>query len=570
MIVFKRIVYKNLLSVGETAIDLRLDEHPTTLITAPNGSGKSILAEAITFALFDKSYRGLNKSDLINSINQKKCLVEIYFSSHGKEYKVTRGIKPNIFTIEQDGEILEQQASTRDQQQYLEVNILGFNYRSFCQTSILGTANYDPFMQLSAAMRREVSETMLDIGIFSTMNQLLKQRVSLWKQDCERVERDVDKKKYQISVQKEMISKLEESSDDQVRVLQKEMDALKQRASEANSKRDEIKSKIAEFDDDIDSIIDSLTEQHQKNVQKVTELSTIKSSSLKTIKFLESNDECPTCEQDIRDKTSAIEERHQEINDIERKLSIYDVERERISKKLSEMKDLSRQRDSLKAEESQLTASIKSTVSYAKGVKQKIDNAQQSNSKDSSGHRDKLMELCGELKALEDEQSRLIDMKPVYEASIKLLKDDGIKASIIDQFIPVLNAKVNEYLDILGFNIQFELDKNFKESIKSRFRDEFTYKNFSMGERQRLDLALLFAWRHVAQIKNSVNCNLLLLDEVFDSSIDEQGTNDLIAILRKACVDNNVFVVSHRGTMEERLKNTIKFKKVNGFTRLDG
>lgn len=569
MLTFHKISYKNLLSVGDIPIELNLDTHATTLITAPNGSGKSILAEAITFVLFDKSYRGMNKSELVNSVNQKGCLVEIEFTQRGARYKVSRGIKPNIFTIEKDGQPLSQAATTRDQQKVLETNILGFNYKSFCQTCILGTANYDPFMQLSAGLRREVSETLLDINIFSTMNKILKARVAKWKSDYDSIANRIDKIAHEISVQEDYISRLKQNSSDEVDSLKVELNAAKQRAMELAQKRTDLESSKSSMDMINSAALSSCIDEIRLVSNNISVNKSDISRLSKEVNFLNEHSDCPTCEQVIDEniKATRLETLSKDIkhNDfcttvLGDRLNILNATKADLTAKIAKVESIDRELASI-------TSSIAAVTETAKGIMAKIKAASEKSSSDTTADVEKLAVLKGRLAEINEQKETLMNDKPINDMAVKLLKDDGIKASIVDKFVPLLNEKVNQYLDILNFNIEFELDKNFNESIKSRYRNEFTYKHFSMGERQRLDLALLFAWRTVSQVKNSVNCNLLLLDEVFDASIDEQGTNDLIAILRKACVDNNVFVISHRGTMEERLKTTVRFTKVNGFTK---
>lgn len=572
MITFEWIEYQNLLSVGDTPIKVNLNAHPTTLITAPNGSGKSILTEALTFVLFDKSYRGLSKTSLVNSVNQKKCLVKIQFTTRGSTFILQRGIKPNVFTIQKDGKLLEQQASVRDQQKYLETNILGFGYKSFCQTCLLGTANYEPFMQLSAASRREVSETLLDISVFTSMNKILKARISLWKQEYERINSAIERKEHEIKLRKEYSSKIEKGPEEQIKQYQHELLALKDRAQDLSDRRTKAReAKEALLKTGFSDRIEKLTSELDEINTKLTECSHSANISSKEMKFLNDHDVCPTCDQEIDAgiKSSRLQKLTESTNKIQDEQSTLSDKRTELSSSLEKLRRVSAKVGELDMAISSSTTSINAIKESASSITRKIKALKETKQEQQTNDKEQIDLLKGELRALTDEKKRLMSQKPVNDAAALMLKDTGIKASIIDKFVPLLNHKTNEYLDILGFNIQFELDKNFDETIKSRYRNEFSYKNFSQGERQRLDLALLFAWRHVSQVKNSVNCNLLVLDEVFDASIDEQGTNDLIAILRRACKGNNVFVVSHRGTLEERLKNTIRFTKVDGFTRLD-
>lgn len=571
MIQFKALSFKNFLSVGDQPIVIDLFRSPTTLITAPNGSGKSVMCDALTFALFDKSYRGINKSELVNFINKKGAEVELTFTKGGVDYKIIRNIKPNKFEIYKDNKIIDELAATRDYQNYLETYILGFNYKSFVQTCILGTANYIPFMQLPAAHRREVVETLFGINIFSSMNVLLKNKVSSWKKDLTDVNNELESLRTQKSMQENFVRNFQSSNDSRIAENKEKLSILKSSVSDkkillgkleeefseksAHRKKLETTKKfLKEITDEKKSVLNDV--QRLKN--KIKEYENLQDST------------CSVCSQEIGEQhvdkcrkliVEEIDQHNPKIKELEQKEMEYNA----LCKKYEES---SAGCDELEKRVISLQYDVKSLISSGKTLVEEIKALENSeDAKKLEEAKNKLQQIEGSLSTNTTTKKKLMELEPVYKTSLELLKDTGIKSMIINQYLPILNQRVNKYLELMNFSISFTLDKDFKDKLVSLNKTEYSYSNFSMGERQRIDLAMLFGWRDLANIKNSVNCNLLILDETADASLDQDGVEDLIQILSD--IDNtNIFVVSHRSNLEDKFFSTIKFEKKNGFTKL--
>ena len=566
MIIFKALRWKNLLSTGNHFTELKLNSNTNTLVVGTNGSGKSTMLDALCFALFGKPFRNVNKPNLLNSINGKDCVVEVEFDIGNKEYKIVRGIKPNIFEIYQDGVLVNQDASVRDYQDYLEKFIVKLSYKSFTQIVILGSASFTPFMQLSASDRRAIIEDLLDIQIFSTMNGLVRERLSVNKENTIIKKSDIELVKQRYILKKEHQDKLNE--DKEVKV--------NEYASEIQSCRETILTLHREIND-LEREKQTYTEICSKipeNEKKITAFKKVESKIESKISqvgtdrsFYEHNADCPTCRQAI---TLESKERH--LGDLlskDQELASGLIE---LQAKITEHETLLA---SLRSDEQTLhtlrielatkqTGKAGLEAAIVKLEKQIADL----NTTEESADANELAVLNEQITTTENELRDLIEEKSYHDTAASLLRDSGIKTKIIKQYLPIINKLVNKYLASLDFFVNFNLDESFKETIKSRHRDDFSYHNFSEGEKQRIDMALMLTWRAVAKLKNSSNTNLLILDEVFDSSLDTTGTEELMKILH-GLEGVNLFVISHKGDiLQDKFINTIKFEKVKNFSRI--
>jgi DNA repair exonuclease SbcCD ATPase subunit len=566
MIFFRNVKWKNLLSTGNYFTEIKLDNASNTLIVGNNGSGKSTMLDALCFALFGKAFRNINKPNLVNSINNKDTVVEVEFDTNGKSYKIVRGIKPNIFEIYQDSVLLNQDASVRDYQDYLEKFILKLNYKSFTQIVILGSASFTPFMQLSAADRRAIIEDLLDIQIFSSMNTVVKDKLSNNKDLISNTKHNIDVNQKIYEVKKQHDDEMKE--DRTIRI--KEYDA---EISNNSQILQTLHADITELSQKISGLIDSTVSQTEieSKIKKYTKLeSQIESNVskfLSNIDFFKSNGSCPTCRQEIalEFKESEIGSLNVKVADCQTGLSDLRNKMEAEQGRLNVIKEVQKEIQKLQVEMATKNTTIKEVQKYIKRLQNEIKELQ--NTQDTQDSTE-LKQLEDNLKSLTEELKRLLDEKSYYEVASTLLKDSGIKTKIIKQYLPIINKLVNKYLASLDFFVNFTLDESFKEVIKSRHRDEFSYHNFSEGEKQRIDMALMLTWRAIAKLKNSANTNLLILDEVFDSSLDTSGTEELMKILHML-EDVNLFVISHKGDiLHDKFINVIKFDKVKNFSRI--
>lgn len=568
MIFFKKIKFKNFLSTGNYSTEIILSGNSNTLVVGTNGAGKSTMLDALCFVLFGKAFRNINKPQLVNSINQKDCLVECEFSIGKREYKIVRGIKPAIFEIYLDGELVNQEAASKDYQEILEKQILKLNYKSFTQIVILGSASFVPFMQLSAADRRAIIEDLLDIQIFSTMNSILKDKISVNKEEIQTNKHNIELTKTKYDLQKDHIDKLSETNEHSINEKKLQIENVK--IDIENTQK--IISIITEEIESLSKFIldkESLEKKHKKLFQFETQIETNLSSFKKNLKFYHEKDDCPTCQQMIQPefKDEQIKLLTDKIKKSENGLEKLSSEIEEQQNKLNEIKKIT---DTIQTKQVQIASNTMTVVEATKNIDRLtkeylyLTNAKEDLLKETI----KLEELNAELKTLEDNKKNLIEQKTYYESASLLLKDTGIKTKIIRQYLPVINKLVNKYLASLDFFVNFNLDESFKETIKSRHRDEFSYASFSEGEKQRIDMALMLTWRAVAKLKNSANTNLLILDEVFDSSLDTNGTEYLMQILNML-EDVNLFVISHKGDiLQDKFRNVIRFEKVNNFSRI--
>ena len=569
MIHFKKVRYKNLLSSGNRFTTFELDRSNTTLIVGDNGAGKSTLLDALCFGLYGKGFRNLKKDLLINSINQKELVVEIDFSIGKRNYKVVRGAKPNKFELYTNGKMVNQDATMKDYQEHLEKNILKMSYRSFTQVAILGSANFTPFMQLRAVERRKLVEDLLDISIFSTMQDMLKKKVSQHNLEVKETSHEID-------LLHERISGL----NDQVNALQKNREVkIKKYESTVNETQNNINKILGEVDEKTQNVVekkrsikskDSTESRLKQATDLERQLETARKKAIADVKFYEENDDCPVCKQGldhdhkekcIKEREDKAEEITQALNDIDKTISECHDEIQRINVIQSEIDEIQREIGLLQTE-------VVSNQKYIKKLQGEIEDLQNEVVGDSDVH-DRLTTSETDLDILEKKQETQTERQHYFELATMLLRDQGVRQRIIKQYVPIMNKMINKYLANLEFYVGFELNEAFEETIKSRFRDVFKYDNFSQGEKMRIDLALLFTWRAVARLKNSVNTNILILDEVFDSSLDSQGTDDFLKLLNTLNEKTNAFIISHKGDqLYDKFEEVIKFEKHKNFSRI--
>ena len=568
MIVFKSVQWKNFLSTGNTPNRVELNGHATTLIVGKNGEGKSTILDALTFSLFNKPFRDVNKNQVVNSINQKNCVVEIEFDIGPTQYKVVRGIKPNIFEIYQNGTIINQDAAVKDYQKVLEQQILKLNYKTFTQVVILGSASFVPFMQLPVWQRREVIEDILDIKVFSTMNNILKEKIAENKEAMGEIETELRIITEQAKAQKKLIDSLQTSKDQNVKVIRDKIDA---NINEINDKTQLVDSLNRDVEDlnlklqykgDVEANIDLCKANMNKLQQKMIQTE-------EHLTFFASNEKCPSCEQGIEHahKDQIIHKISADKQTLNNGLSTLNAAYTKLSNDLQEKQDLLNQiRDKNILISSEITA-MNMLVKANSQMEQEI--AGLSVQGDIDAEREKLKTMAAEALEKNDAKMELVKEKQLQDIASVLLKDTGIKTTIIREYLPAMNKLINMYLSAMDFFVKFELDESFNETIKSRFRDEFTYASFSEGEKMRIDLAILFTWRQIAKMKNSVNTNLLLLDEIFDSSLDVAGTDYFLSVMNTLGENTNVFVISHKGdVLLDKFKNNLRFEKTNDFSTL--
>jgi len=569
MILFKTIRYKNLLSSGNNFTEIFLDRNHSTLIVGENGAGKSSILDALSFALYGKPFRKVNKGMLVNTINGKNMVVELEFQIGKKEYKIRRGIKPNIFEIFQDNEIIDQNAESREYQEYLEKNILKLNFKSFSQIVVLGSASFVPFMQLSAQNRREVIEDLLDIEIFSTMNSLLKEKIQTNKNDIQKVDFAARSNAEKIELIKKHIQSLKQNNDDIIKQKQDKIQGLQKEMAEHESEKQTIFVSIEQLEEKIKD-----QSALEKKLSKITALQNqleAKYNKLeKELSFFNENDKCPTCFQDIGDdhKQQIIERDTSQVEQLKQARTQLEVEYNGVDSKITEILIINKQITDLNKNVSNLNVKIQTLSSFVDGINKEISTLT-SEGRDSEDNSSELRDARSDLKRAIEEKEELQKEKQVLDIAALLLRDSGIKTRIIKQYVPIMNKLINKYLASMDFFVNFELDENFQEKIKSRFRDEFTYDSFSEGEKMRIDLALLFTWRAIAKLRNSASTNLLIMDEVFDSSLDGSGTEEFLKIIDGLNKDTNIFIISHKGDqLYDKFHHVIKFEKHKNFSRI--
>ena len=568
MIKFKTLRYKNFLSSGNNFTEIELNKNKSTLVVGQNGAGKSTMLDALSFALFGKAHRNINKTQLINSINNKGCLVEIEFSLSGNEFKVSRGIKPNVFEIWKNGTMLNQSSHSREYQKILEQNILKLNHKSFHQVVVLGSSSFIPFMQLPSHIRREVIEDLLDINVFSKMNIILKEKNVQLKDKLKQIDYNIDIVKTKIESQKKYIRDIAALTEENRKDYESRIQASQNIIDELQNENSELSLGLDESVSEADERLRSLQDRKQSLLLRGQDRQSAIRDLEKRITFFEENESCPVCDQAISDGhkhailLSTQEDRDRrkaEIkqigtegqgveSEIEQQTGLLSTLRDRVHKLTANSKEISKLQATISDYRSHIEKEIGTDLTQARTDLQKFED-------------DRSNEL--------EEKLKLSDDLNYNSVIIEMLKDTGIKTKIIKQYLPVMNKLVNQYLQILDFFVHFHLDESFQEVIRSRHRDEFTYDSFSEGEKQRIDLALLFTWRQVAKMKNSVSTNLLLLDETFDSSLDHDGVENLLKILYTLGEDTNVFVISHKGDiLDGKFDSKIEFVKEKNFSQM--
>jgi len=566
-IVFSKLRWKNFLSTGNQYTEIDLSTSGTTLIVGQNGAGKSTCLDALTFALFGKPFRNINKPQLINSITKKDMIVEIEFNIGSNSYKVIRGVKPTVFEVYCNNTLLNQSAEMRDYQEILEKQILRINYKSFCQVVILGSASFVPFMQLPAGQRRGIIEDLLDLQVFTTMNTLLKEKIQTNNDDILQNSNDQKLVKEKIKMLKGHLQDLQNRNEEFVKRKQEQLTSIEHSIlSSYNQQTKFIEEAGLSFSYAIDEKTKLFKKLNQYELLLIQMRGKIEIIS-KEIKFFNNSDNCPTCTQQI-DKTfscdivSTKEQEISELNEgISKLLTIKESVGEKYNKVLSDEAEYKR----LMNEASNEKLSIKIFTQQKEQIINEI-NSVVSEVKETSDY--KISDLEAELTSLSEKYNELQDDKLTLGAASVMLKDGGIKTKIINQYIPIINKLINKYLSEFDLFVEFELDEQFNEKIKSRYRDEFSYSSFSEGEKQKIDLAILFTWRAVAKLRNSLNTNLLILDEIFDSSLDGNAADDLLKILQNISQDSNIFIISHRENLHDKFENVIKFIKHKNFSRI--
>ena len=568
MIIFRNLKWKNLLSTGNYYTEVNLSNNSNTLVVGENGSGKSTMLDALCFALFGKPFRSINKPQLINSINNKDCVVEVTFDTNNKAYRIVRGIKPNIFEIYCNNELINQEAASRDYQEFLEKFILKLNYKSFTQIVILGSASFVPFMQLSASDRRAIIEDLLDIQIFSTMNGILREKLSGNKDSTTSKKYDIDLSQQKFELQEKYIKELKQNNDDRVTEYDKE---VRSNQSVIQTLHDETANLITEVATHQASVEEKTSVENKlKTITKLeSQIESTVSKYRKDISFFQHNDDCPTCRQTI-----AMEFKEEELGNLSTRVTECEHGLQQLEEKLNaeqeKLNDIANKQKQLNEKQVQI-ATLNTTITETNKMiarLTKLANELKESRSVTDLEEQELSNISVSLKELKQHLCNLIDEKTYLETAGNLLKDSGIKTKIVRQYLPVINKLVNKYLASLDFFVNFNLDESFKETIKSRHRDEFTYASFSEGEKQRIDMALMLTWRAVAKLKNSSNTNLLILDETFDSSLDTNGTEELMKILH-LLEGVNLFVISHKGDiLQDKFANVIRFKKEKNFSRI--
>ena len=567
MITFTKVRWKNFLSTGNTFTEIFLDKNPSTLIIGENGAGKSTILDALCFGLFNKPFRQISKSQLINSINSRDAVVEVEFETQNKQVKVVRGIKPNTFEIYVNDVMINQSANAKDYQKHLETQILKFNYRSFTQVVILGSSTFVPFMQLNTKARREVVEDILDIKIFSLMNFVLKTKVREINTNITEGNYASELTKSKIEIQEKYI---EDSKNNRDTILSEKTNLISANEEEifANKKKE------TELQQSTDTFLEAMKGEEVVTTKR-DKLKDIQFSikdkhnrSTNLITFFEENDDCPTCEQHIDEefKRKSIDEKLLEVRELETGLNKLSDEMNKVNKKVKDFRNLATAIQKNQVEIGKYRSTITQLEKFNSTLETEIKQIKDKEIAEEDVK--KLDKLQEKLYSLDSTSKKLKEELFYYDVAKNLLQDTGIKTKIVKQYLPIMNKLINTYLSSMDFFVNFNIDENFSETIKSRYRDDFTYANFSEGEKMRIDLALLFTWRAIAKMKNSTNTNLLILDEIFDSSLDTDGTDAFLKILGTFDKEN-VFVISHKQDMLfDKFRNTIKFEKSRNFSRV--
>jgi DNA repair exonuclease SbcCD ATPase subunit len=567
VITFKSVRYKNFLSTGNVFTEIKLNENATTLIVGENGAGKSTFLDAITFSLFGKPFRNINKPQLVNSINEKDCIVEVEFAIASKQYKIIRGIKPNVFEIYIDGELLNQDAKSKDYQEQLEKLILKMNYKSFTQIVILGSTNFTPFMQLSASDRRAVIEDLLDIQIFSSMNVIVKNKLHTLKDEAAQLKIQIDNTRDKIELHKKHLDELKKNTKEIVDAKKQEVKentaSLSDLETEATTKETEIDNLLLKVEDE-----DTTTKKFNKLNQLEAKIEGNIQKLEKDIEFYSVNSTCPTCDQAINNKEEKVHTCNSKITELNEGLNKLKEESDAVLHRINTIKTTQKELKTFEQDLVRINTSRKQVRNYIAKLEKEIAEIE-SKPAMSDEFKAQSKELLNALQSFNEKRKEVSEQTQNYDIVAQLLKDGGIKSKIIKQYVPVINKLVNKYLAAMDFFVNFNIDEEFKETIKSRHRDDFSYENFSEGEKKRIDLALLFTWRSVAKLKNSVNTNLLIFDEVFDGSLDINGTEEFMKLINMMNDNTNIFVITHKSDqMVDKFKHTIRFGKVKNFSQV--
>tara|TARA_R110001606_G_scaffold242960_2_gene390815 strand:- start:5327 stop:7039 length:1713 start_codon:yes stop_codon:yes gene_type:complete len=568
MIIFENIKWRNLLSTGNHFTEVKLNRDSTTLIIGTNGAGKSTILDALCFVLYGKAFRRINKAQLINTSNEKNCLVEIEFSVNGVGWKVERGIKPNIFKIHRSGEPLDQSSSAVDQQKWLEQNVLKMNYKSFTQIVILGSSSFIPFMQLPTNSRREVVEDLLDIKIFSSMNDIVKSKIRLIKEEVKTLELKKETLKDKVDMQKDFIEKIENKSKTDIKEKEQYIQKLLDQECTKMNRNENLNLELVQLQNNLKDFSNSTDKLREYGGIK-GKLSQKIASIVKEHKFFTENRVCPTCEQDIEEqfRLNRIDDSQNKSKELQEGFKQLQEAIKDEEARESQFKTISGDISQLLNDISTNNVQISGFQRQVRGLESEIQTITNQIANRNTEH-DKLEEFG---KGLHDTYELLAEKKEsisYYDFTYNLLKDGGVKSQIIKKYLPLINQQVNKYLQMMDFYINFKLDEEFNETIETPIHEDFSYSSFSEGEKMRIDLSLLFTWREIARIKNSVNTNLLIMDEVFDSSLDGLGTDEFLKIIRYVVKDANIFVISHKSGMEDKFGHLLRFEKVKGFSRV--
>ena len=567
MIIFRKLRWKNLLSTGNVFTEIDLNKFNTTLIVGENGAGKSTILDALSYALFGKAFRKINKPQLLNTITQKNLVVEIEFSIGINQYKIIRGIKPNIFEVYQNDKLMNQSAEMKDYQEILEKQIIKVNHKSFCQVVILGSATFQPFMQLPSGQRRDIIEDLLDLQIFTTMNSLLKDKVLMNTVALQTKTSDKKIIEEKIKLIKEHLIEMKNNNDQLIKEKQDRINETDDKIEDLDKQYTSLKRQISTLENGLEDKNDLSTRINKLSSLK-HQIEAKRAIIEKDIKFFEKHENCPTCTQaissDFREKT--VSSKQNEIETIDDGLTKLIEQYEQAQKNLDKVLEIQADINKIKMDMHALNTQKNSLLDYKERIDEEIKSLGKSNKEMDDS---KVPDLEKNLKSIEKEYQELTEEKNLLNAAGLLLKDGGIKSKIVKQYIPIINKLINKYLSSMEFMCQFELDEEFKETIKSRYRDIFSYESFSEGEKMRINLAILFTWRAIAKLRNSINTNLLIMDEVFDSSLDNNGTDEFLKLIKDLTSDTNTFIISHKtDQLYDKFEKVLKFEKHKSFSRI--
>ena len=567
MIIFRKLRWKNLLSTGNVFTEIDLNKFNTTLIVGENGAGKSTILDALSYALFGKAFRKINKPQLLNTITQKNLVVEIEFIIGINQYKIIRGIKPNIFEVYQNDKLMNQSAEMKDYQEILEKQIIKVNHKSFCQVVILGSATFQPFMQLPSGQRRDIIEDLLDLQIFTTMNSLLKDKVLMNTVALQTKTSDKKIVEEKIKLIKEHLIEMKNNNDQLIKEKQDRINETDDKIEDLDKQYTSLKRQISTLENGLEDKNDLSTRINKLSSLK-HQIEAKRAIIEKDIKFFEKHENCPTCTQsissDFREKT--ISSKQTEIETIDDGLTKLIEQYEQAQKNLDKVLEIQADINKIKMDMHALNTQKNSLLDYKERIDEEIKSLGKSNKEMDDS---KVPDLEKNLKSIEKEYQELTEEKNLLNAAGLLLKDGGIKSKIVKQYIPIINKLINKYLSSMEFMCQFELDEEFKETIKSRYRDIFSYESFSEGEKMRINLAILFTWRAIAKLRNSINTNLLIMDEVFDSSLDTNGTDEFLKLIKDLTSDTNTFIISHKtDQLYDKFEKVLKFEKHKNFSRI--